>query len=89
MKWAGDCSDISAMSMDPCEVPDAGEPQLSRFLRASALPTAAPVIGIGALDALKLGDIIGELSDLNGELLGLEGLTEEDDISRGGPGTRT
>lgn len=75
--------------MDPWEVSDAGEPQLPRLLMAGALLTAAPLIGIGALDALTFGDVICEPSDLHGELLGLEGLTEDKDISRGGLGTRT
>lgn len=56
---------------------------------ARVLLIAAPIIGIGAVNALNSGDAIGELSDLHGELRDWEALSEEDDISRGGPGTRT
>lgn len=56
---------------------------------AQVLLIAAPIIGIGALNALNSGDAIGELSDLHSELRNREALTEEDDISSGGSGTKT
>lgn len=77
------------MSMDPCEVPYAGGLLLSRLALKRCLFISAPFIGIGALNAPSFGDTVGELSDLHGELLGWDGLTEEDVISRDGPETMT
>lgn len=47
------------------------------------------MIAIGALKAKNLGDGIDEVSDSHEELYGLDAIKDEDDASRGGPGTRT
>lgn len=69
-------------------MPDAGEFRFSRLLIACLLLIAAPVIGTGALNEL-LRDAGGELSNFPGESCVPKAPTEEDDISRGGPGTST
>lgn len=71
--------------MDPCEVPDAGEPRISRLPMACLLLAAAPTIGIGAVKGILFLDTPGELSALLGELCG----PNEVDISEDGPDTRT
>lgn len=88
MQSVDGCSMASQTSMDPCEVPDAGEPWLPRLPIGRLLDVTAPIIGIGALNALVL-NAPGELPNLHGKLHGRDALVDDDGSSSGGPETRT
>ena len=88
MQSVDGCSMVSQTSMDPCEVPDAGELWLPKLPIGRLLHVPAPIIGIGALNTLVL-DAPGELPNLHGKLHGRDRLVDDDGNSSGGPGTRT